>query len=389
LRIDSREALQLPLYLDYNATSPVHPEVLDLMVHVYREEYGNASSRTHTFGQRAGQIVSVARQQVASLLGVGTGEVVFTSGATEADNLAILGLAKWGAKHGRRHIVSTQIEHKAVLEPLRALTGGGFDVDLVGVDETGRVKTSDVLDRVRPDTLLVSIMHANNETGVIQPVDEIGAALRGTDVFFHIDAAQTAGKLVPEVRSICYDLLSLSAHKMGGPQGVGALVIRRGTAGIPPLEPLMYGGGQEKGFRPGTLPTALIAGLGRAAEYSSKHHTESFAAVSGINAEVLRQLRPCEFVRNGSVEFGMPNCINLSFCGVDAEALMLQVRERLAVSNGSACTSHSYAPSHVLTAMNLSPDRIREAIRLSWAPMDAVFSLDDLVETVLSWQRCR
>lgn len=377
----------MPLYLDFNATSPVHLEVLDLMVHVYREEYGNASSRTHTFGQRAGQVVSAARQQVASLLGVGPSEVVFTSGATEADNLAILGLAKWGAKHGRRHIVSTQIEHNAVLEPLRVLGEEGFDVDLVGADETGRIKTNDVLDCVRSDTLLVSVMHANNETGVIQPIDEIGAALHGTDVFLHVDAAQTAGKLVPQVRSIRYDLLSLSAHKMGGPQGVGALVIRRGTNGTPPLEPLMYGGGQEKGFRPGTLPTALIAGLGKAAELGSSNHVQWLESANRTKTEVLRQLGAVKYSRNGLADYAMPNCINVSFPGVDAEALMIQIRDHLAVSNGSACTSHSYAPSHVLIAMQLVPNRVREAVRISWGDRTPPPDLAALTGAVARWQR--
>jgi len=369
----------MPLYLDYNATTPVHPAVLDEMVAVYRENYGNASSRTHLYGQRARQAVEKARQQVASLLAIDRSEVVFTSGATESNNLAILGLARWGGRVGRRHVISTQIEHKAVLEPLAYLASEGFEVELVPVDRGGRVNPDYVLSRVRSDTLLVSIMHANNETGVIQPVLEVGDALYGTGVYFHVDAAQTFGKLVVELRRLKYDLLSVSGHKIYGPQGIGALVVRRREHKRPPIEPLMYGGGQEGGLRPGTLPVALIVGLGKAAELAEAHYEEWAEHNRRIQKGVLEQLRGVPCVVNGSLEHVLPHCLNISVVGVDSEALMVAVKEELAISNGSACTAAQYKPSHVLQAMGLDPEIVRGAVRISWGVGTSDVDLGPLV----------
>ena len=219
------------LYLDYNATAPVHPKVLDEMVRVYREEFGNAGSRTHAYGQRADEIVGRSRSQIATLLGIHGRELIFTSGATESNNLALVGLAPWGAEHGRRHIISTTIEHKAILEPLAYLERLGFEVELVPVGSSGRVDASALLDRVRSDTLLVTMLHANNETGILQPVAEIGEALARTPVFFHVDAAQTIGKEVESLRELGYDLLSITAHKIQGPQGIGGLVLKEHRQG--------------------------------------------------------------------------------------------------------------------------------------------------------------
>lgn len=356
----------MPLYLDFNATSPVDPRVLEAMVQVYREEFGNAGSRTHRFGQRASLLVEQARKRLADLLGVEKIEVLFTSGATESDNLAILGLAKWGAEQGRRHIISTVIEHKAVLEPLRYLEHQGFEVDLVPVGEGGRVDPQDVLQRVRRDTLLVTMMHANNETGVIQPVQEIGEALADSPTYFHVDAAQTVGKMVADLRSLRYDLLSVTAHKMYGPQGVGALILRRRGWQRPPVQPLMYGGGQEGGLRPGTLPVALIVGMGKAAELAVEEHARWQAHNRKVKESILQQLRQVEYQINGDLAHSLSNCLNISFPGVDSEALMLSVQEEIAISNGSACTSADYKPSHVLVAMGLSRERIESAVRISW-----------------------
>jgi len=356
----------MPLYLDYSATAPVHPDVLEAMLSVYQNHFGNAGSRTHSYGHDAARVVENARSQVASLLGVSPREVIFTSGATESDNLAILGLAEWGATVGRKHIVSTEIEHKAVLEPLGHLKSKGFEVTLVPPSSTGCVSPEDVLQAVRKDTLLVSVMHANNETGVIQPVREIGEELASHDVYFHIDAAQSFGKLVPELKSIQYDLLSLSGHKIYAPQGIGALVVRQTAKGKPPLRPIMFGGGQERGLRPGTLPVALIAGLGKAAELAATHHQRWREEWYSIKQDLLEQLSGLQFSVNGSLENSLPNIINLSFHGIDSEALMLGLKENLAISNGSACTSAQYSPSHVLSAMKLPRDRVQGAVRISW-----------------------
>lgn len=373
------------LYLDYNATTPLHPAVLDQMIAVYRDNYGNAGSRTHVYGERASAAVELARTQVASTLGVDKSEVIFTSGATESDNLALLGLAAWGWEHGRRHIVSTPIEHKAVLEPLAYLSSKGFDVELAPVGVGGRVRAEDVLARVRRDTLLVSVMHANNETGVVQPVHEIGAALKSTNTYFHVDAAQTFGKLVPELRKLDYDLLSLSGHKIRGPQGIGALVVRKRGYQRPPLQPLTYGGGQEGRLRPGTVPVALVAGLGAAAEIAVAEANHWRSACQAIKDSVLRQLEQVEHYVNGDLVSSMPNCLNVSFPGIDSEALMLALRGELAVSNGSACTSADYRPSHVLEAMKLDDRRLSSAIRLSWGSGDTDGpSLTPLVTAVMA-----
>ena len=373
----------MPLYLDYSATTPVHPEVLEEMIAVYTKNYGNAGSRTHVYGQNAAALVEKARQQIASVVGIGKQDVVFTSGATESDNLAILGLAKWGLEHGRKHLISTRIEHKAVLEPLRYLEQSGFEVDYVSPGTDGRVRSEDVLSLVRSDTLLVSVMHVNNETGVIQPVAEIGAELLKTDTFFHVDAAQSFGKLIPEMRTMNWDLMSISGHKIYGPQGIGALLIKRRGYMRPPLRPIMFGGGQEAGLRPGTLPVALIVGLGKAAELCLKHHEQWRESWISTRKSVLSQLDGLDYAVNGDPEYSLPSLLNVSFAGIDSEALMLALRDDYAVSNGSACTSSSYEPSHVLKAMGLDPERIDGAIRLSWGVDMEPPNLDQLRSFIL------
>ncbi len=375
----------MTLYLDYNATTPVNPAVLEEMISVYRNHFGNAGSRTHSFGQDANQIVEQARRKIASALGVEKHEVIFTSGATESNNIAILGVARWGAEQNRRHIISTQIEHKAVLEPLQYLEKQGFEIELVPVSTSGRVDPDDVLKRVRPDTLLVSVMHANNETGVIQPVHEIGEHLANTPTFFHVDAAQTFGKLLPELRSLRYDLMSICAHKIYGPQGIGAL-IRRVRYRQVPVQPITFGGGQERGLRPGTLPVALIAGFGKAAELAEQNCASWMQQFRQVKSSIMEQLQGIQFVVNGDQEYCMPNCLNVSFSGVDSEALMLALQDSFALSNGSACTSAEYKPSHVLSAMRLPTERIESAVRISWGPGTTELDLSPLVAFVRSMQ---
>jgi cysteine desulfurase len=357
-----------PLYLDYAATAPCDPRVFAAMTPYFLDECGNAGSRTHAYGQRARDAVDAARKQVAALVSAKPEEVVFTSGATEANNLALLGLAAHALATGRKHVLSTAVEHKAVLEPLGRLRELGLEVELAPVAPGGYVEPDEVRRRLRPDTVLVSVMHANNETGVLQPVREVAGLVAGTGTLFHVDAAQTYGKEVEALAALPFDFLSLSGHKVYGPKGVGALVARRPRAGKRPLTPVMVGGGQEMGLRPGTLPVPLVVGLGAAAELAGREHRDRAAAAAAVKAWLLAGLLAVEHVVNGDTARTMPHVLNVSFPGVDSEALMLAVRDELAFSNGAACTSASYSPSHVLTAMALPADRIAEAVRLSWDP---------------------
>lgn len=379
----------MSIYLDHNASTPVDERVLEVMISTYREYYGNPDSRTHDHGNNARNQVEKAREQVASLLGVTKNEIIFTSGATESDNLAVLGLAEYGIKNNKRHIITTAIEHKAVLEPCKVLQNRGFEVDFIMPDVNGRIDAKTLLSKVRSDTLLVSVMHANNETGIIQPVQEIGDALAKTNTYFHIDAAQSCGKLVNELRSLQYDLLSMTGHKMYGPQGIGALVLRMKKYKRPPITPITYGGGHEKGLRPGTLPVALIVGLGTACEIAKKEYNKTTAQYIHTKEQIIAELQNSgvAFEINGCPRFCMPNTLNISFLGVNSEALMLATKQYCSVSNGSACTSHDYSHSHVLTAMGLSDERIESAVRISWGknnPDTAYFKkLLDKLQTLI------
>lgn len=358
----------MSVYLDYNASTPLDSRVLEVMINVYQNKYGNADSRTHDFGDAARQIVETSRESVADLLGVKKDEVFFTSGATESDNISILGLQDYAEKAGKKHIITTAIEHKAVLEPLSVLEAKGYEVTYIKPDESGKINADELLSSVREDTLLVTVMHANNETGIIQPVNIIGEELSKTDTLFHIDAAQSFGKLVDELRNIKYNMLSASAHKMYGPQGIGTLVLRKKRYKLPPVNSIMYGGSQEHGIRPGTVPTALISGLGKACKIASAEYKSNIEKYQQFKKNILDILSSSgvDYSINGDIAFGMPNTLNVSFKKVNSEALMLATRQFCSVSNGSACNSSSYKPSYVLSAMGLSSERIENAIRISW-----------------------
>jgi cysteine desulfurase len=355
----------MPVYLDCNATTPVESEVLDVMMRYLAEEYGNAGSRTHEFGVRAKQAVERAREQVAAVIAARRDDVIFTSGATESNNIVLLGLAGSAEGATRRHVVSTAIEHKAVLEPLEQLVKQGFEVTLIHPDESGRVDAQAVLDAVRPDTLLVSVMHANNETGIAQPVEAIAAGLPDA-VWLHVDAAQTFGKLISSLQNPRIDLISVSAHKIFGPKGIGALISRRRNGQRAPLSPLMFGGGQERGVRPGTQAVHLIAGFGTAAHMASREHEQRQAACLHFRDGVLTAVAQLGGQINGDQDHCLPHVLNVSLPGLNSEAAMVMLKGELALSNGSACTSTSYEPSHVLVAMGLDRDRIESALRLSW-----------------------
>ncbi|MYC81448.1 MAG: aminotransferase class V-fold PLP-dependent enzyme, partial [Acidobacteria bacterium] len=354
----------MAVYLDCAATAPVDSRVQREVMTYLGVEFGNAGSRHHGFGARARSAVEKARVRVAALVGATRGEIIFTSGATESNNLALLGLAEHGAETGRTHLVSTRIEHKSVLEPLQALSARGFEVTLVAPEAGGWVDPQSILEAVREDTLLVSVMQVNNETGVIQPIREIARLLRNHPAYLHVDAAQGFGKETAPLRDPRIDLISISGHKIYAPKGIGALVTRRRKGQRPPLSPLMHGGGQELGLRPGTLPVPLIAGLGKASELAMMEHEERNAACRYFKNVLLKKLQPLKPVFNGELDRTVPQIVNLTFPGIDSEEAIEAVSGVAAISNGSACTSTSESCSHVLSAQGLDAARMEGALRL-------------------------
>ena len=356
----------MAVYLDCAATAPVDPRVQREVMTYLGVEFGNAGSRHHGFGTRARSAVEKARVQVAAVVGATRGEIVFTSGATESNNLALLGLAEHGARTGRTHLVSTRIEHKSVLEPLQTLAGRGFEITLVPPEPGGWVHPQSVLKAVREDTLLVSVMQVNNETGVIQPVREIARLLENHPAYLHVDAAQGFGKEIAPLRDRRIDLISISGHKIYAPKGIGALVTRRRNGRRPPLTPLMHGGGQELGLRPGTLPVPLIAGLGKTSELALAEYQERNAACRRFKEVLLTKLQPLKPVFNGDLDRTVPQIVNLTLPGIGSEEAIEAVSQVAAISNGSACTSTSESCSHVLSAQRLDEARMEGALRLSW-----------------------
>lgn len=369
-------------YLDAAATTRVDPRVADVVLHWMTEDFGNAGSRTHEYGLRAKKAVAEARAFLAETVGAKTEEVIFTSGATESNNIALLGMAPYGEKHQRRHIITSAIEHKAVIEPLLHLQSKGFEVDFLEPGPSGRITTQAVLDKLRPDTLLVSLMHVNNETGVIQPVAELAEKLRETQTFFHVDAAQGYAK-VPDDLKAPIDLISISGHKIGAPKGIGALVTRRRGWDKAPLEPIMFGGGQERKLRPGTLPVPLIVGLHEAAKIFQEGQSRWERDAVAMRERMLTALGKTRFRINGDAEHAVPHILNVTFDDLNAEALIVRLKGQVAVATGSACTSASYTPSHVLMAMGLPPEVATNGLRFSWFPSQvADFNPEELAETI-------
>ena len=358
-----------PTYLDCNATTPLEPEVRETMLRFLTDEYGNEGSRTHEFGARAKQAVQKARDQVAAVVSAQRDEVIFTSGATESNNLAILGLRSAGEEQGKMHIITTSIEHKAVLEPCDALERAGFEITRLAVGTDGAVEPEAIRAALRPDTLLVSVMHVNNETGVRQPLGSITNVLKDHPAYFHTDAAQGFGKDIETLRNHRIDLISISGHKIYAPKGIGALITRRRGYERPPLQPLVYGGGQERGLRPGTLPVALIAALGTAAQISIRDNAKRLDACQNIRECALKALSPLNPKFTGDQSLVIDHVLNLAFQRLDSEALIVATKDLISISNGSACTSSSYTPSHVLKAMGMSDDEANSCIRISWCHM--------------------
>lgn len=369
-----------PIYLDYAATTPVDPQVAAAMTGCLTQDgtFANPASRSHLYGWQAEEKVELARRQVADLLGCDPREIVWTSGATESNNLALKGALE--AKSFQGHIITSVIEHKAVIDPARWLEAQGVAVSWLRPDREGLISAEQVSEALRPDTRLVSLMYVNNETGAVNPVAEIGALCREAGVLFHVDAAQAAGKLDVNVAALNADLLSLSAHKFYGPKGVGALYVRRAVQRD--LVPLIHGGGHERGLRSGTLATHQVVGMGEAARIALENReTES---------ERLRSLRDALWAgiadlpgirRNGSAVQVSPSHLNVGFGGIDGETLLLSLRD-IAVSSGSACTSASMAPSYVLKAMGISDEDALSSLRISIGRFTSREDVERAVESI-------
>jgi cysteine desulfurase len=377
--------LHLPVYLDNNSTTRVDARVLDAMLPWFGEHYGNASSRHHSFGWKADEAVTIARCQVAALIGADPREIVFTSGATESNNLALKGVAVMYRQRGD-HIVSVATEHKAVLDVCKRLQQSGINVTLLPVDRFGQVTVEQIADAITARTILVSVMAANNEIGTLQPIAEIGKLCKDRGVLFHTDAVQAAGKVSLDVQAMGVDLMSLSAHKMYGPKGVGALFVRRREPQVR-LEPLFDGGGHERGMRSGTLNVPAIVGFGKACELAREVMSDE-AAMTRALRELLRQglmERLDGVTLNGHPKERLPGNLNLSFAGVQGEALMMSMRQ-IAVSSGSACTSASPEPSYVLKACGVDDDLAHASIRFGVGrfntPEEIDFALEEVIRNV-------
>jgi cysteine desulfurase len=367
------------IYLDSHATTPVDPRVLDAMLPFFTEEFGNASSRNHPYGWRAAKAVEQARDQVARLIGARFREIVFTSGATEANNLAIKGVAA-RAPERRRHIVTVATEHRAVLDPCRALERDGFRVTCLGVDRDGLVDLDAVDAAVADDTLLVSVMGGNNEIGVVQPLAEISRIAKRRGALFHCDAVQSAAVLPTDVRQLEIDLLSLSAHKMHGPKGVGALFVAKRDPLIA-IEPLLSGGGHERGYRSGTLNVPAIVGFGAAAAICTESRRVERERLASMRDRLWNGLSKLDGIHvNGSLEHRLPQNLNVRVDGVAGETLLTSLTNGVAISSGAACATASAEPSHVLRALGLSDDQARASLRFGFHR----FNTDQQVDSVVS-----
>ena len=370
------------VYLDYNATTPVEPEVLDAMLPYFSGEFGNASS-IHTFGQKARAAVETAREQVAALIGARPQEIFFTSGGTESDNHAIFGITGSfaNASKSRPHVITSFVEHEAVLNACQALEKQGVDVTYLHVDQDGLIDLEDLRGAIRKETALITIMHANNEMGAIQPVEEIGRIAKDADVYFHTDAVQSAGKLPIDVNQFQLDLLSLSGHKLYAPKGIGALYVRGGTR----LKQLLYGGHHQRGMRPGTENVAGIVGLGKAAEIARQTLANDAKRLSALRDQLEHGLlhRVPHSRVNAARAPRTPNTANLVFPGVEGEALLIALDLKgLACSTGAACSSGAVEPSHVLTAIGLPAEEARASLRFSLGRQTTQADIDFALQVV-------
>jgi cysteine desulfurase len=374
--------VQLPIYLDNNSTTRVDPRVVEAMLPFFTENYGNAASRTHVFGNKAEQAVEQARARVATLIGAEPREIVFTSGATESNNLALKGVAALARRQGN-HLITVATEHKAVLDPCKRLEQEGFTVTVLPVDRHGRVSPQHVAAALTDKTILISVMAANNEIGTLQPIRELGQLCKERGVLFHTDAAQAAGKVPLDVEDMGVDLLSLSAHKMYGPKGVGALYVRRRNPSVR-LAPLFDGGGHERRLRSGTLPVPLVVGFGLACELCAAEMSAEAEREAGLRERLRQGIQDQleEVYLNGHPKERLPGNLNLSFAFVQGDALLMNLRE-VALSSGSACTSAEPEPSYVLRALGVSDELAHGSLRFGLGRFSTADEVDYVVGAVV------
>ena len=375
--------MKLPIYMDYHATTPVDPRVIEVMLPYFTQQFGNAASRNHAFGWEAEEAVENARKQVADLVGASAKEIIFTSGATESNNLAIKGVAEMYREKGN-HIITCVIEHKAVIDTCKKLEKQGARVTYLPVKKDGRISLDELREAITDKTILITIMTANNEIGVLQPIAEIGAIAKEKGILFHTDAVQAVGKIPVSVTDLKVDLLSLSAHKMYGPKGVGALYVRRRSPRVL-LSEQISGGGHERGMRSGTLNVPGIVGLGKAAEIARLEMAVESERLRGLRDYLNEQLHRSldELYINGSMEQRLPHNLNVSFAYVEGESLLMGIND-VAVSSGSACTSASLEPSYVLKALGAGDDLAHSSIRFGLGRWTTKEEIDYVVEKLTS-----
>jgi cysteine desulfurase len=377
--IDSLKAPHFPVYMDYSATTPIDPRVADKMIPYLREQFGNPASRSHMYGWSAEKAVEEARAHVAALVNADPREIIWTSGATESNNLAIKGAAQFYKTKGK-HIITVKTEHKAVLDVVRELERQGFEATYLQPQETGLVTIEQVAAAIRPDTILVSVMLVNNEIGVIQPIDEIGELCRSKGIIFHCDAAQATGKMPIDLQKTKVDLMTFTAHKTYGPKGIGALYVCRKPRVR--IEAQMHGGGHERGLRSGTLPTHQIVGMGEAFRLAKEEMDAEIKRITGLRDRLIKGLQEMEEVYvNGELEHRVPHNLNMSFNYVEGESLIMAIKD-LAVSSGSACTSASLEPSYVLRALGRSDELAHSSIRFTFGRFTTEEEIDFTIKLI-------
>jgi cysteine desulfurase len=371
--------IKLPIYLDYQSTTPIDPRVIKKMVEVMEHDFGNPHSRSHSYGWKAEELVEIARGQVADLIGADEKEIFFTSGATESNNIAIKGVARFYAPK-KDHVITLTTEHKCVVNSARDLEQEGFKVTFLKVQKNGLVDLKELENAITEKTALISVMAVHNEIGVIQPLKEIGAICRKHGVFFHTDAAQAFGKIPLDVNEMNIDLMSISGHKIYGPKGVGAIFIRRKPRVR--IKPLFSGGGQERGIRSGTLSTSLTVGLGEAARLAKLEMQENYEHIKKLSDKFKKAIKeiPCVYL-NGDEEKRWVGNLNLSFAGIEGESMIMAIKD-LAVSSGSACTSASLEPSYVLHGLGLTDDLAHTSIRFGIGKFSTEEEIDYAIKTV-------
>ncbi len=375
-------AVKLPIYMDNHATTPVDPRVLEAMLPYFTEKFGNAASRNHSFGWAGEEAVETARQQIASLIGATAKEIIFTSGATESDNLMIKGVAEMYREKGN-HIITQAIEHKAVLDTCKRLEKQGYEVSYLPVQKDGRVDPEDVRKAIKPTTILITIMYANNEIGIINPMAEIGKIAKEHGIVFATDGVQAVGKIPVDVQKDNIDLLAITGHKIYGPKGVGALYVRRRNPRVQ-LSAIIDGGGHERGMRSGTLNVPGIVGLGKACELAQQEMAEESKRLSSLRDRLKTKLeaRLDEVFINGSIEYRLPHNLNMSFAYVEGESLLMGIND-IAVSSGSACTSATLEPSYVLKALGVGEDLAHTSIRFGLGRFTTEEEVDYVVDKMV------